>query len=131
MYLNALSAVVWERKNKGMWDIDMEDYKSGEIAFSPKPQLPNEPCFKGGLKFGDPAQIQYIKEIRAKAEEDEYMLEQGMKRYRVRVYIEGEYCQDVYAVSEDDAIEQVKDDFDIDYADIDFQYDADEMNVDD
>ena len=87
-------------------------------------------CFKGGLKFGDPEQIQYVKELRAEQEEFDEMIAQGMQKYRVRVYIEGEYCQDVYAFDEDEAIEKVKDEFDMDYVDLDIQYDADSCEVD-
>lgn len=84
-------------------------------------------CFDKGLKFGDPEQISYLREINIKLKDEEEMKELGMKLYRVRVYVEGEYSQDVWAPCEEDAIEQVKDEFDIDYCNIDVQYDGEEI----
>lgn len=86
-------------------------------------------CFDEGLRFGDPEQINYVKSLRAEALEVERMLEQGMQKYRVRVYVEGEYVQDVYACNEEEACAKVKDEFDMDYADLDIQYDAEEMEI--
>ena len=85
------------------------------------------PQFKGGLQFGDSAQIAFVQEQRRDGEEQEYMEEQGMKKYRVHVYIDGSYTQDVWASCEDDAVDKVKDEFAMEYADIDLQYDGEEL----
>ena len=83
--------------------------------------------FDGGLKFGDPAQINYVKTLRAEYEEEERMKGEGKYKYRVRVYIEGEYCQDVYTSCESEAEDMVKEEFDMCYADLEFTYDAEEL----
>ena len=81
-------------------------------------------CFNKGLKFGDLAQIDYVKSLRAEYEEEEHMKKQGMKKYRVHVYVEGEYEKEVYAINESDAEGKVEDEFDIDCVDFDFTFEA-------
>lgn len=91
----------------------------------PKTQLPQ--CFDKGLQFGDPAQIRHLQSIRREFEDEEEMLELGMKKYRVHVHVEGSYEQDVWATCEKDAIAEVKDVFDIDYCDVDVEYNGEEL----
>lgn len=81
--------------------------------------------FDDGLKFGDPAQINYVKTLRAEYEEEEQMIEEGMVHYRVYVRVEGEYYQDVWATCEEEAINQVQNQYDIDnFGDFDVEYDG-------
>ena len=84
-------------------------------------------CFDKGLQFGDPTQIQYLQSLRRDMENEEEMLEQGKKHYRVHVRVEGSYFQDVWADSEEDAIAEVKDEFDIDYVDFDLDLEGEEL----
>jgi len=84
-------------------------------------------CFDKGLQFGDPSQIAFLQSIRREQEDVEYMLEQGMKKYRVHVRVEGSYEQEVWATCEEDAIAEVKDDFDIDDYDLDIDYESEEL----
>lgn len=53
--------------------------------------------------------------------------EQGMKLYRVHVRVEGTYFVDKWATCEEDAIEEFKDEFDIDYCDMDIEFDGEEL----
>lgn len=84
-------------------------------------------CFEGGLQFGNPAQIAFVQSQRQEAENEEYMEEQGKKLYRVHVRVDGSYFQDVWADSEADAIAEFKDEFDIDYVDLDIDFEGEEL----
>ena len=82
-------------------------------------------AFQDGLQFGNGAQIDYLKKWNAELAEEEGYEDEGKQKYRVIVEVSGSYYQDVWAVDEDEAIDKVKESYDLDYVDVEVFYDTD------
>lgn len=82
-----------------------------------------DPRFAGGLLFGDPAQIQYIKAMVSQCAYEDEQCELGLKLFKVGVIKELSYEIDVWAEGEFEAIEQANERLDTeDYHDSEVSY---------
>jgi hypothetical protein len=81
----------------------------------------NEPCFKNGLIFGDPAQIRYVQRKADELAHEDEQRKKGLNLYMVDITEERSYGIEIWADGEFSAIEkanmQMEDDIDNDWSD--------------
>ena len=82
-----------------------------------------DPRFAGGLIFGDPSQIEYIKAMTSQCAYEDEQRELGLKLFKVGVIKELSYEIDVWAEDEFEAIEQANEKLEAeDYHDSEMSY---------
>lgn len=87
----------------------------------------SDPAFNGGLSFGNPDQIKYLREWNTELSIEEDNAAEGKKLFRVHVSVHGSYFQDIWASSSEEAERLARDEYDIDYCDVDVDYDSEEL----